>query len=192
MDLGKVNTNLNIQKVSDANLAVPVLPFVNTKYKIYNGLNSPVPGTHTFIIEAIGDSATIFSQRAICVYTSTDVRILGNMYLRHCNNGTWTAWESCVTNTDLTTMQVKSKRIYLASGESEKITTGTLLVFARLNSPDTSAFSGYLATHTSPDVFRISPIHESAQCKMAFTYDNGSITVKNAASAYQLGMAFYL
>lgn len=98
-----MNSNLNIQKVSDANLAVPVLPFASTKYKTFSGLNAPVSGSHTFIIEAIGDSTTIFSQRAICVYTSTDVRILGNMYLRHCNNGVYGSWENIITKSDLTT-----------------------------------------------------------------------------------------
>lgn len=100
-DLVEVNSKLIMQTVQDANLAIPVIPFLSAKYKIYKGLNAPVSGGYTFMIEAIGDSTTMFSQRAICTYTTVNESILGNMYVRHCNNGTWTTWEQIISNTDL-------------------------------------------------------------------------------------------
>lgn len=87
--------------------------------------------------------------------------------------------------------EVKSKQLSLPSGSSLKISTDGVLVFVRLNSPDTSAFSVYLATYTTSVGFCITPIHESGQCRMEFTYDGGSISIKNTASVYELGMAFY-
>ena len=65
------------------------------KYEIFNGLNAPISGGHTFLVEVIGGASTIF-QSANLVFGLVE---LGRSFIRYRANisNVWSNWKEIAT-----------------------------------------------------------------------------------------------
>nr|DAQ87618.1 MAG TPA: hypothetical protein [Caudoviricetes sp.] len=102
MDLYTVlNTNLAIKTITNCNNAKPDITNTALTYRIYDGLNMPISGINTFVVQPNGDSDTNFSQLAQCVYSTTKSN-MGQLFTRRYVAETgWSSWEKVMSNADL-------------------------------------------------------------------------------------------
>lgn len=95
------NSNLALNTITDCNDAKPNIANTALTYKIYNGLNMPISGMNTFVVQPNGDSDTNFSQLAQCVYSTTKIN-MGQLFTRRYVAETgWSSWEKIMSNSDL-------------------------------------------------------------------------------------------
>ena len=95
------NTNLAIKTITDCNNAKPDITNTALTYRIYDGLNMPISGINTFVVQPNGDSDTNFSQLAQCVYSTTKSN-MGQLFTRRYVAETgWSSWEKVMSNADL-------------------------------------------------------------------------------------------
>lgn len=95
------NTNLAIKTITNCNNAKPDITNTALTYRIYDGLNMPISGINTFVVQPNGDSDTNFSQLAQCVYSTTKSN-MGQLFTRRYVAETgWSSWEKVMSNADL-------------------------------------------------------------------------------------------